>query len=58
VQELAGKTVEEIEALLAHCRTAQSSYTPSDFPLTRLTQAQLDKIRSRQKKSTVAVGKQ
>jgi amino acid adenylation domain-containing protein/non-ribosomal peptide synthase protein (TIGR01720 family) len=58
VQELAGNTVEEIEALLAHCRTAQSSYTPSDFPLTRLTQAQLDKIRSRQKKSTVAVGKQ
>jgi non-ribosomal peptide synthase protein (TIGR01720 family) len=44
VQELAGKTVEEIEALLAHCRTAQSSYTPSDFPLTRLSQAQLDSV--------------
>jgi amino acid adenylation domain-containing protein len=29
---------------LAHCRTAQSSYTPSDFPLTRLTQAQLDSV--------------
>jgi non-ribosomal peptide synthase protein (TIGR01720 family) len=36
---------EELRALVAHCREeGAGGFTPSDFPLARLTQAQLDRL--------------
>jgi hypothetical protein len=36
---------EELRALVAHCREAGAGgFTPSDFPLARLSQRQLDRL--------------
>ena len=43
VQQLADAYAEELKALIEHCcATTAGQATPSDFPLARLTQAQLD----------------
>ncbi|MGG7553955.1 non-ribosomal peptide synthase/polyketide synthase [Pseudomonas sp. ES3] len=43
IQALADDYAQELQALIAHCcRAGQHGVTPSDFPLARLSQAQLD----------------
>ena len=43
VEELAEKTVEKLEELIAHCRSAEAGgYTPSDFPLVDLDDRELE----------------
>jgi non-ribosomal peptide synthase protein (TIGR01720 family) len=43
VEELARKTVEKLEELIAHCRSAEAGgYTPSDFPLVNLDNRELE----------------
>ncbi|HEX9484315.1 MAG TPA: hypothetical protein VF929_07020, partial [Gemmatimonadaceae bacterium] len=49
IAQLAAHLVDELRALLAHCRTARPTATPSDFPLTQLTQAELDVIEARRR---------
>ncbi|MEW5927424.1 MAG: non-ribosomal peptide synthase/polyketide synthase, partial [Gemmatimonadota bacterium] len=45
VERLAGWVAEELRELIAHCRGAEAGgYTPSDFPLAGLGQAQLDAL--------------
>ncbi len=45
IERLAQSYLEALRALIAHCqRATESSYTPSDFPLAQLEQAQLDRI--------------
>ena len=44
IRTLATGCLDELRGLIAHCRTAEGSFTPSDFPLARLTQAELDRI--------------
>ncbi|MFS2197920.1 amino acid adenylation domain-containing protein [Pseudomonas sp. Pseusp3] len=45
VQQLADAYTEELKALIEHCcTTAAGQVTPSDFPLARITQAQLDAL--------------
>ncbi|ROM69346.1 non-ribosomal peptide synthetase [Pseudomonas brassicacearum] len=45
IQRLADDYVQELTALIAHCCDSNSGgVTPSDFPLARLTQAQLDTL--------------
>ncbi|WP_024616033.1 non-ribosomal peptide synthase/polyketide synthase [Pseudomonas kilonensis] len=45
IQRLADDYVQELTALIAHCCDSHSGgVTPSDFPLARLTQAQLDTL--------------
>jgi amino acid adenylation domain-containing protein/non-ribosomal peptide synthase protein (TIGR01720 family) len=44
IQRLAADCLAELQALIAHCCAAESSFTPSDFPLARLTQQELDRI--------------
>jgi non-ribosomal peptide synthase protein (TIGR01720 family) len=34
----------QLRELIAYCRTAEGGYTPSDFPLAQLSQAELDRI--------------
>ncbi|HEX2077658.1 MAG TPA: amino acid adenylation domain-containing protein, partial [Longimicrobium sp.] len=50
VQAVAERYAEELRALIAHCTSAEAGgFTPSDFPLARLTQAQLDRVAGGQK---------
>ncbi|EJM91351.1 non-ribosomal peptide synthase/amino acid adenylation enzyme [Pseudomonas sp. GM74] len=45
VQQLADAYTEELKALIEHCcSTSPGQATPSDFPLARITQAQLDAL--------------
>ncbi|MFL8990198.1 amino acid adenylation domain-containing protein [Pseudomonas sp. QLc11A] len=45
VQQLADAYTEELKALIEHCcATRPGQVTPSDFPLARITQAQLDAL--------------
>jgi len=44
IQTLAADCLGELQVLIAHCCVAESSFTPSDFPLARLTQRELDRI--------------
>ncbi|MFL6255273.1 MAG: MupA/Atu3671 family FMN-dependent luciferase-like monooxygenase, partial [Pyrinomonadaceae bacterium] len=45
VEHLAGLYMEELRALIAHCLSPESGdFTPSDFPLANLDDAQLDKL--------------
>ncbi len=45
IEKLAHDFVEELRALITHClSTKAGAYTPSDFPLARLNQAQLDDV--------------
>ncbi|MBW3654501.1 MAG: amino acid adenylation domain-containing protein [Gemmatimonadetes bacterium] len=45
VEGVADRFVAELRALIAHCTSAEAGgYTPSDFPLARLGQAQLDRV--------------
>jgi len=49
IQSLADDCMNELRTVLGHCRTAEGSFTPSDFPLARITQGELDRIlRNRQ----------
>ncbi|HEU0077897.1 MAG TPA: condensation domain-containing protein, partial [Longimicrobiaceae bacterium] len=50
MQRLAGWYAEELRALLAHCTSAEAGgYTPSDFPLAGLSQAELDALLGRER---------
>jgi amino acid adenylation domain-containing protein/non-ribosomal peptide synthase protein (TIGR01720 family) len=45
VEKLAHDFLEELQALIAHClSTKAGAYTPSDFPLARINQTQLDEL--------------
>ena len=45
VEKLAHDFLEELQALIAHClSTKAGAYTPSDFPLARINQKQLDEL--------------
>jgi amino acid adenylation domain-containing protein/non-ribosomal peptide synthase protein (TIGR01720 family) len=45
IQKWADAFVETLRALIAHCTTSEAGgYTPSDFPLARLSQSELDKL--------------
>ncbi len=45
VEKLAHDFLEELQALIAHClSTKAGTYTPSDFPLARMNQTQLDEL--------------
>ncbi|WP_156964509.1 non-ribosomal peptide synthetase, partial [Methylocapsa aurea] len=45
VERIAEECLETLRALIAHCLSpGAGGYTPSDFPLARLTQAQLDRL--------------
>jgi non-ribosomal peptide synthase protein (TIGR01720 family) len=44
VEMLAADYLNELRTLIAHCRTADESFTPSDFPLVHLSQSQLDRL--------------
>jgi amino acid adenylation domain-containing protein/non-ribosomal peptide synthase protein (TIGR01720 family) len=45
VEKLAHDFLEELQALIAHClSTKAGAYTPSDFPLARINQMQLDEL--------------
>ena len=49
MQMLAAEYVNEIRELIAYCRTAEGGQTPSDFPLAKISQSQLDQILLRKK---------
>ncbi|BAY66482.1 amino acid adenylation domain-containing protein [Calothrix brevissima NIES-22] len=43
IEKLADEFIEELQALIGHCLSPDAGgYTPSDFPLAKLTQSQLD----------------
>ena len=45
IEALAGHFIEALRSLISHCLSpGAGGYTPSDFPLARLTQQQLDQI--------------
>jgi amino acid adenylation domain-containing protein/non-ribosomal peptide synthase protein (TIGR01720 family) len=44
VEALAAAYLRSLRALVAHCRDGASGYTPSDFPLAEVTQAELDAL--------------
>ncbi|HEY6350740.1 MAG TPA: amino acid adenylation domain-containing protein, partial [Candidatus Angelobacter sp.] len=44
IRTLAAACLGELQALIAHCCSAEGSFTPSDFPLVRITQKELDRI--------------
>ena len=45
IEGVAGWMAEELRALVAHCREeGADGFTPSDFPLSRLSQAQVDRL--------------
>jgi len=46
VQALAGRFLEALRRLLAHCLSGATGCTPSDFPLAALTQPSLDRLAS------------
>ncbi|MFJ4190554.1 amino acid adenylation domain-containing protein [Kitasatospora sp. NPDC089509] len=47
IERLARDYLDELTALIEHCRTAQGGFTPSDFPQSRLSQSALDAFMSR-----------
>jgi amino acid adenylation domain-containing protein/non-ribosomal peptide synthase protein (TIGR01720 family) len=52
IQELARKYMDHLKSLIAHCQAADSGgYTPSDFSKARLSQATLDKLVEKLKRS-------
>ena len=45
IERVAAEQVERLRQVIEHCREEESGgYTPSDFPLAKLTQEQLDKV--------------
>ncbi|WP_213540009.1 hypothetical protein, partial [Klebsiella pneumoniae] len=44
VRQLADAFRTELEAVIAHCTSGATGFTPSDFPLARLSQARLDAL--------------
>ena len=44
IEAVAQGFVQRLEELIAHCRVSEWGYTPSDFPLVRLSQGQLDRV--------------
>ena len=45
IEALAADCVETLRALISHCQAPEAGgYTPSDFPLARLSQPQLDQL--------------
>ncbi|HYG10269.1 MAG TPA: condensation domain-containing protein, partial [Pyrinomonadaceae bacterium] len=44
VEGLAAQFVEALREIIGHCLTAEPRWTPSDFPLAKLRQEQLDRI--------------
>jgi len=45
IQQLADAYAQALQGLIAHCSAAvQQGFTPSDFPLARVSQAQLDRL--------------
>ena len=45
IERLAGELIARLQALLAHCRSPEAGgYTPSDFPLARVGQEDLDRV--------------
>jgi amino acid adenylation domain-containing protein/non-ribosomal peptide synthase protein (TIGR01720 family) len=51
IEKLAGDQINALSKLIDHCLTPDAGgYTPSDFPLTDLSQAQLDKLLAKKKK--------
>ncbi len=45
IEELAGRFEEAVERVIEHCREPEAGgYTPSDFPLARLTQEEVDRL--------------
>ena len=44
IEKLAHDFLEELQALIAHCLSTAGAHTPSDFPLARLSQTQLDEL--------------
>jgi amino acid adenylation domain-containing protein/non-ribosomal peptide synthase protein (TIGR01720 family) len=56
IQQLAESYRAALRALIAHCRApASAGYTPSDFPLASLTQAQLDALAARYGRHIAAI---
>jgi non-ribosomal peptide synthase protein (TIGR01720 family) len=49
-QQLAHDCMAELRQLMEHCRRAPRSFTPSDFPLARLSQNELDLILAQRRK--------
>jgi len=48
IEALAEGFIEALRSLIAHCLSPQAGgYTPSDFPLAKINQRQLDKIVSK-----------
>ncbi|PZX20521.1 non-ribosomal peptide synthase protein (TIGR01720 family)/amino acid adenylation domain-containing protein, partial [Cupriavidus phytorum] len=45
VRRLSDALRDELQALIAHCNAGAAGFTPSDFPLARLTQAALDALK-------------
>jgi non-ribosomal peptide synthase protein (TIGR01720 family) len=53
VEQLAGGFLRALRAILSHCRsTTAEHYTPSDFPMARLNQKQLDRVLGRVRRGT------
>src|SRR6266542_2561781 len=45
IEELAGRFEEAVERVIEHCREPEAGgYTPSDFPLARLTQEEVERL--------------
>ena len=44
IETLAQGFIRQLRRLIAHCRTSEGGYTPSDFPLIKIDQAGLDRI--------------
>jgi amino acid adenylation domain-containing protein/non-ribosomal peptide synthase protein (TIGR01720 family) len=50
IRAVAQDCIEELRALIAHCRNAEAGYTPSDFPLAGLAKRDLERLTSRLQK--------
>jgi amino acid adenylation domain-containing protein/non-ribosomal peptide synthase protein (TIGR01720 family) len=44
IERFAAQFVAALRSVIAHCRSVEGSYTPSDFPLARLTKQQLQRL--------------
>jgi len=44
IERLAAAYLDRLRELIAHCRTAESSYTPSDFPAAELHAEELENL--------------
>jgi amino acid adenylation domain-containing protein/non-ribosomal peptide synthase protein (TIGR01720 family) len=44
VTHLSQGFIESLNSLISHCQSAETGYTPSDFPAARLSQKELDKL--------------